>query len=185
MKVEQLYYGGVPVPYTASWSAEEHFWVARFPEVAGKPLGIMQSVDRGSGKPQFGKPHAVRQRQVIAKGLCDLCAGALAGRTKVSLSHARAQPHGHKIGDILQVEPLLHKECAAVSMKHCPALRRDIQDGSLMVRHVTQFGVQFAMMSAEYVQTITGEHVQAIGHAKVHLQKWTDRDERWLTDSIA
>ncbi len=65
-------YGGVPVPYTVSWSAEESFHVAHCPH--GRGIAICQAVAPGQGKPRFGKPHSQRQREAIASGLCDLCA---------------------------------------------------------------------------------------------------------------
>ena len=173
-----LRYGSTAVPFTASWSAEDRFWVAECPHA--KRPAIRQSVAQGEGKPLFGKPHADRQRQVIAQGLCDLCGRPLAARTKVSLSHARVQLHGADGPAVLQVEPLLHRECAAESLRHCPSLRRDVREGVLMVRQVTRFRVQFAIMSPECVETLAGEHRKAIGHAKVELLAWKDRDAAWL-----
>lgn len=176
----QLYYGGVPVPYAASWTAEEGTHVAPCRHAEGRP-SICQAVARGEGKPLFGKPHAQRQREVIAQGLCDLCAKPLKGRTKISLSHARSRMNAAEAGDVLQVEPLLHKECAATSMQHCPSLRRDIREGRLMVRQVTRYRVQIAIMDPIYVETLTGERRKACGHAKVQLLAWVDRDAAWLT----
>jgi hypothetical protein len=57
-------YGGVPVPYTVSWSAEESFHVAHCPH--GRGIAICQAVAPGQGKPRFGKPHSQRQREAIA-----------------------------------------------------------------------------------------------------------------------
>jgi len=171
-------YGGVPVPWTVSWSGERRMFLAAC-RAAGN-LAICQDSARGEGKPQFGKPHANRQREAISHGLCDLCARSLIGRTKVSLSHARPIAHAATFGDILQVEPLLHKECAAVSLRHCPSLKRDIAAGTLMVRQVSRFAVQMAVMSAEYCKEIAGEERKAIGHAKVQLLSWVDRDGPWL-----
>lgn len=34
--------------------------------------------------------------------------------------------------------------------------------------------------SALYVQQITGEYRRAMGHAKVELLAWVDRDAAWL-----
>lgn len=179
MKVEQLYYGGVPVPYTVGWTGEDVFTAERCWTV-GNRLAVCQSAARGVGKPQFSKPHMTRQREVIGGELCDLCAKPLDGRTKVSLSKARPQPHAFKAWDVLQVEPLLHKGCARISLVHCPSLKRDIAAGTLLVRMVTQFDVQFAMMSAEFVKDRTGVEAKAVGHAKVHLINWVDRDAAWL-----
>lgn len=174
-----LMYGGVPVPNTASWTAEEAFTVGRCC-FADWRLSILQTEAHGQGKPQFGKPHSQRQRQAIVEGLCDLCGRALAARTKVSLSHARVRHNGAEGPAILQVEPLLHRECAATSMRHCPSLKRDIAGGSLMVRQVTRYRVQLAIMDEEYVESITGVRTKAIGHAKVELLAWKDRDAAWL-----
>lgn len=177
-----LTYGGVPVPFTVSWSAEEDsFHVARC-RWAGR-AAICQAEAPGQGKPRFGKPHSQRQRQTIAAGLCDLCGRPLKGKTKVSLSHARAVVTAavSETGTgILQVEPLLHRGCALVSLRHCPSLKRDVADGSVVIRQVNRFQVQFALMSAEYVQSLTGDDRKAVGHAKVELLAWIDRDEEWL-----
>lgn len=178
MRPVQLHYGGVPVPFTVSWSDEETITVGRCPY--GGKSSLMQPDRRGHGKPRFGKPHCVRQRQAISMGLCDLCGMPLAGKTKVSLSHARIQPHGAEGPCVMQVEPLLHKACAVLSMAHCPALKRDIADGSLMVRQVTRYRVQMAIMSEIYVQEVAGEFRKAVGHAKVELLAWVDRDAQWL-----
>lgn len=179
-----LTYGGVAVPYTASWSAEEgRFFLARCRYA--NALAICQVEARGEGKPRFGKPHSQRQREVIARGLCDLCGRPLAHRTKVSLSHARVVTHGAEGPAILQVEPLLHKECAAISLTQCPSLKRDVKAGTLMVRHVTRHRVQMAVMSAEYMLEMTGEERKAIGHAKVELLRWIDHSADWLDDERA
>ena len=178
MKPEQLTYGGVPVPYTVSWTAEERLFVAYCRWAEGAALS--QDVARGVGKPCFGKPHSQRQREAIVDGLCDLCGRPLAVRTKVSLSHARPSPKAFRMGDILQAEPLLHRECAARCLHHCPSLKRDIHTGSLRVRQVKRYDVQVAIMSEEYVETVTGTRCQARGHAKVQLLDWIDRDAAWL-----
>lgn len=175
---ELLRYGETPVPYTASWTYEETFYLSHC-RFAGR-RAICQNVERGLGKPLFGKPHSQRQREVIAEGLCDLCARSLAARTKVSLSHAAVRLNGADGPAVLQVEPLLHRECAMISMRHCPSLRRDVGDGSLRIRQVTRYRVQIALMDAVYVETITGLAEIAAGHAKVELLGWRDRDVEWL-----
>lgn len=174
----RLTYGGVPVPYTVSWTAEETISIGPCPW--GGTVCLIQPWAQGEGKPRFGAPHSGRQRQVIAEGLCDLCALPLKLRTKVSLSHARPSMKAAKIGDILQVEPLLCKDCARISLRHCPSLKRDVGDGSVVVRQVTRYRVQMAVMSSEYCLEIAGRAVKAVGHAKVQLLAWTDRDEAWL-----
>lgn len=177
-------FGKTAVPYTVSWSGEDRFFVGPCSHAGGR-LAICQSVAPGVGKPQFGKPHSNRQREVIAAGLCDLCGRTLRDRTKVSLSHARTRTNGANGPAILQVEPLLHRECASESLRWCPSLKRDIAAGTLAVRQVTRHQVQFAIMSPIYVGTYVPGYVAAptdriIGHAKVELLGWKDRDADWL-----
>lgn len=176
---EMLWYGKLPVPYAVSWSAEENpVFLDQCPHA--RRLAICQHDKRGQGKPIFGKPHMNRQREVIALDLCDLCAKPLKNRTKISLSHARSQPHGAAFMDVLQFEPLLHRECAAISIEHCPSLKRDIANGTLFVRQVMQHAVQFALFSEQGTFETTGERKIAVCHAKVQLIKWKDRDMAWM-----
>ena len=180
LKRPALIYGGVPVPYTVSWSSEQDSFYVAPCEFSGGRMAICEASSIGVGKPRFGKPHSQRQREAIALGLCDLCGMPLTMRTKVSLSHARVRMNGAEGPAILQVEPLLHKECASISMEHCPSLKRDIAEGTLMIRQVSRFRVQFAVMDEVYVEQLTGECRKAIGHAKVELLRWKDRSIGWL-----
>lgn len=167
-------YGATPVPWTASWSEEERFTVGKCP-YARRPA-ILQAWAPRVGRPQFAKPHSDRQRACMALNLCGVCGKSLAGRTKLSLSQARPQPHSARGFEVLQVEPLLHRECARLSVRHCPGLKRHIEAGIFCVRRVTQHEVQYAVMSEEYVATLTGAAVKAVGHAKVCLKRWVDCD---------
>lgn len=177
-----LTYGGVPVPYTASWTAEDApmmIYLGVCPHA--RRTAIRQRHARGQGKPRFGTPHMDRQREVISLGLCDLCGKPLKARTRVSLSQARPQAHAATFGDILQVEPLLHKECAAESIRHCPSLRRQLRDGLLNIRQVRRSAVQFAIYSEQGTFEILGERTKAISHAKVQIIDWIDRELSWLS----
>ena len=55
----------------------------------------------------------------------------------------------------------------------------------LQVRQVTKWRAQVARTSAEYVESITGERREALGHAKVQLMEWGDRDGDWLQRGAA
>ena len=173
-----LTYGAIAVPYTSGWEAEEGFSLARC-TYFGR-LAIGQRVGPGQGKPLFGKPHMQRQREAISLGLCDICGRPLKARTKVSLSHARPQPHGAEGWAILQVEPMMHRECAALAISQCPSLKRDVEHGTLRVRQVYRWRAQAAIMSEVFVESLTGERRTALGHAKVELIEWADRDQEWL-----
>lgn len=176
---QQIMWGNVPVPYAASWTDEEEFFVSDCPYFHRPAL--CQKAARGQGKPRFGKPHMDRQRELIALGLCDLCCKPLKLSTKVSLSHAKPYPHGADGWAVLQVEPMLHRKCAAICADLCPALKRDVEQGSLNVRQVYKHRVQCALMKPEYTEHyVGGEGVIALGHAKVELIDWRQQDLDWL-----
>jgi len=174
-----LAWGKVPVPMTTLWSGEDSCFLAPDP-VANGMVAMCNPEAQGVGKPIFGKPHMQRQRRAIALGLCDFCGKPLKGRAKVSLSHARPTAGADGLC-IMQVEPLLHKECAALSLRHCPSLRRDIASEGLNIRLVTRYRVQFAQLTGEATMEFCGvRHSGAIGHAKVELLAWSDKTEGWL-----
>jgi hypothetical protein len=178
-----LSYGNTPVPFTASWSGEERTFVGRCR--FAKCEAICQDEAPGAGQPIFARPHFVRQRQVIVQELCDLCGKPLKARTRVSLSHAAPRLNGARAFDILQVEPLLHKDCAAVCLKFCPSLKRDIAAGTLRVRQVLRSAVQLAISAPQFVGEyvtgyVAGPEDRIVAHAKVQLLDWRDRNADWL-----
>lgn len=179
-----LMFGNTPVPWTVSWSSEEGMFIAPCPHFARRPA-ISQIASPGEGKPQFGKPHMNRQRTAIAECRCDLCGKSLKLSAKISLSHARPQMHGAEGWAILQVEPLLHPKCAHTCISWCPSLKRDVENGTIVVRHVTRWRPQCAVMDETFTETQTGQRVKALGHAKVELLRWTDRDPDWLADRVS
>lgn len=174
-----LMWGAVPVPQAVLWTAENRSFLAPDPLVPGH-LAMCNDEAQGQGKPIFGTPHMQRQRKLVIEGLCDLCGKPLKGRSKVSLSHA-----GERTGAdglcVMQVEPMLHKECAALSLQHCPSLKRDTRGGTLNIRLVTRYRVQIAQLTGDATMEFAGvRHSGAIGHAKVELLQWQDRNIGWL-----
>lgn len=182
-----LRFGNTRVPVSSSWASEEHFFLDRCRWFGG--IAICQHHDTGPisdrGKPLFSKPHMQRQRRAMALGLCDICGLGLRTATKVSLSHARPQPHGAEGWAILQVEPMMHRACAVEALQSCPSLRRDIDQGTLQIRQVLRWRAQCAIMDADYVETITGQRVKALGHGKIELLEWQDRDADWLQRGVS
>jgi len=176
-----IHFGATAVPWTVGWTGEEGALLEVCPYF--HKMALSQHSAPGSGKPLFGKPHMNRQRQAVAEGLCDLCGKSFKLATKVSLSHARPVAHGAEGWAILQVEPMLHRACALESLRFCPSLKRDIADGSLAIRQVTRWRSQCAVMTPEYVESLTGHHRKALGHAKVELLQWVDSDLDWLRRS--
>jgi hypothetical protein len=179
-----IQFGSVPVPYTVLWTGEQGRMHVGQCQHVGR-LACCDADDRGAGKPIFGKPHMGRQRETIINDLCDLCAKPLKSRTKVSLSHARTIVSGEDGPTVMQVEPMVHKDCALACVRHCPSLKRDIAAGTLFVRQVLSHRHQFAILTEAAVEEFCGvRRSGVIGHAKVELRRWIDRDLAWLEDAL-
>jgi hypothetical protein len=155
------------------WSAEEEYFVGICPSF--KVPAICQKEAQGQGVPRFGRPHAVRQRKMMLFGLCDLCAKPLRNSTKISLSDAfvRGVPEARVL---TQLEPLLHADCARVSLKHCPSLQRQREGGSLRITQVFRYRSRALRAQpedrAKYVPEYTGPDI--IGLAAIDLLSWRD-----------
>ncbi|WP_180641209.1 hypothetical protein [Agrobacterium vitis] len=64
-----------------------------------------------------------------------------------------------------------------VSLSHAKL----IAAGTINIRHVLKHAVQFAALTAVACEEFTGEaRSGVIGHAKVELLRWRDRDLSWL-----
>lgn len=174
-----LMFGQTPVPFTVCWSDEAPMRLAN-DEACENRLAVCNLDAPGKGKPIFGKPHMQRQREAVVWGLCDLCGRHLKGRSKVSLSHASVRRGANGLC-VMQVEPLLHKDCAAKCLEFCPSLKSDIKTSGLYVRLVTQYQVQMALLTSDATEEFTGtRHSGAVGHAKIELLKWVNKSAEWL-----
>jgi len=169
MRVE---YGNLPVPQPVMWSEEEEFWVGICPYF--KLPAICQKEAQGQGVPRFGRPHAMRLRKLMFLGLCDICGKPLKNSTKVSLSHAPAAAKAN-----VQVEPLMHVECAKLSIQHCPALREQTKDNvvyRLTVRQVFRYRTKPLLAQPEDLARYVPDHIgpPLIGLAALELLSWKD-----------
>src|ERR1051326_1584439 len=154
------------------WSAEEEYFVGICPWF--KVPAICQREAQGQGTPKFGRPHAVRQRKMMLFGLCDVCAKPLRDSTKISMSNLRGNSYEGRV--FTQVEPLLHVQCAKLSLKHCPSLQRQRAAGTLSVKQVFRYRSRPLRAQPEdraaYVPDYSGPDI--IGLAVIHLLSWRD-----------
>lgn len=173
-------YGEVEVPWTAEWSGEDRFELRPCRWADGK-IAVWQSHLPGQGKPRFAKPHMVRQRQAMARCLCDLCGERLDSPDRVSLSQERAV-HIPKMGLYpLVVEPLLHRECARRSAEQCPNLRAQIAEGRIWVREVRAFQLVAQLLTGEATMEFANAfRPGTVGHLKLAITSFTERDAAWL-----
>ena len=155
------------------WSAEDEYFVAICPWF--KVPAICQKEAQGQGVPKFGRPHAVRQRKMMLFGLCDICAKPLRDRTKISMTSTflRGAP-GTRV--LTQIEPLLHAECARLSLQYCPSLQRQSEEGRLKVKQVFRYRARPLVAQPEDRATFVPDYQgpDIIGLAGIDLLSWRD-----------
>lgn len=175
---------GYPIPWTASWTGEERFFLAKC-RFADNRLALCQDENPGTGRPVFAKPHSIRQRHAMARQLCDLCGKALQGHTKVSLSQESPRDVP-TLGFVpLAVEPMMHRACAVTALNCCPNLRQQQLDGVLRIRQVHACSLVAQLLNADATLKFAGVAAAgAVGHLKLAITRFIDRDESWLGQVI-
>lgn len=146
------------VPYITAWSSERP---SAQPVVAkGSGIGYADEIpyDRdqdgvlwtrtahspGTGRPEFGQVHALRQRRAMRRLLCQVC-GQQASRNQGVLwvIGEDATSSSSWPDNLTTSHPPLCEPCAARSMQMCPHLRR--RSVALRVRAHTPVGVRGAL----------------------------------------
>lgn len=105
------------VPWNASWSGEMRYEVRPCRWVGGR-LALWQPHASGEGRPIFAKPHQVRQRMSIARGLCTVCGEQTPEEDRWWFGHGHFQE-----GWFMTVEAPVHRVCAELALSLCPHLR--------------------------------------------------------------
>lgn len=141
-----LYHQGLAVPWVAVWSDE-------VPDPADHPLQVTNGrveytseqpgdrdnlgvlwtragVKRGSGEPEFGQLHGLRQRACMTVPRCQVC-GKRMERLEFLVS---AHQDGHKTGEpFITATPPTCAECRPLATAQCPHLRKIIKESTLTV----------------------------------------------------
>lgn len=172
-------WGNIIIPWSVAWTGENEFFIAYCPYA--KRRALCQKNAPGVGKPDFGKPHSDRQRRAMALHLCDICAHSLKSRTKVSLSQESPR-QVDRIGFIpLAVEPLVHRECALISLQQCPELKRQAAAGTLRIRQVLGFKIISQILNeAATLEFAKVSAAGVTGHLKLAITNAIDREVSWL-----
>jgi hypothetical protein len=137
-------YKGVPVPYIAAWSTERESDIAsgdlvlRTEVSTGRAHRDEHALDRdrhgilwhrvawapGQGKPLFADVHTTRQRRVMSRALCQVCAGpAEIWMTPALLWDAHLAQHGPR-APYPTNDPPVCRRCASLAAACCPELAR-------------------------------------------------------------
>jgi hypothetical protein len=81
----------------------------------------------------------------------------------------------------LVVEPLCCAQCAWLSTRHCPHLKRRIDEGAIVIRQVFKFEFIAQQLNAEATLEFCGVNKPGIiGHLKMALTDFKMRDHAWL-----
>jgi hypothetical protein len=116
----------------------------------------------GQGRPDFGSTHPLRQRKAMRRLLCQVCAGP-ADRTDEGvlwlMRDHRGDWSGWPVG-MANVEPPVCLQCARLSVRLCPALRRGVV--AIRSRDSPIAGVRGALYQSVGVSlVVTGQAIVA------------------------
>lgn len=177
------------VPYVATWNAEQDL-PRRLVELPGRGIayedellgdrdthGVLwqrAAVRPGVGRPEFGKVHPLRQRRVMRRLLCQVCAEPAdrngSGVLWLMRDHRDDWPQWPE--GMGAVEPPVCVPCVEISLRLCPALRR----GAVAVR-VGEFPVA-GVRGALYRKGEVGR-----GPVGAAILPYDDPDVHWIVAS--
>lgn len=124
---------GLPVPYVAQWEGEERLRVAFDPHVRAEAL--FSSPRRDGGDATLGLMEVSRQREVVSRGLCQVCRARLDPRDRfVAGLFEPTRDRGQLIR-----EPWCCTACLAFALRVCPGLLRARRDANLTVIRMSKW----------------------------------------------
>ena len=136
------------IPYAASWTSERHDAAIRYDPLVGG-LALFQSGKLGDGTPVLGKLHGPRQRECVAKRLCQVCHRHIKGQGVMVADPTMR--HIRNIGTrTLVTEPLACRACASVAARHCPGIRRMEQDGTFQCGLVANYDIVVQLLDPNH-----------------------------------
>ncbi len=128
---------GPAVPWNASWSSEEEYEIRPCRWASGK-RAVWQKHSPGIGRPQFAKPHMVRQRRSIAELRCTVCGEKTPADDRWWFQLGRIQD-----GYFMTTEAPVHRVCADYALTVCPHLKKE---GGQLERMPTGFSILSAVL---------------------------------------
>ncbi len=115
---------GVNVPWTVSWTGEQHFDLGLSQDFPGL-VDLVQTDSAGVGAPRFRAMHVSRHRAGMAKLLCHVCGRPTEKRDRF-LFPVRSGGMAIMPDESLRYAgnvPPVHRDCAGVAAGACPHLR--------------------------------------------------------------
>ncbi|MFK4688213.1 hypothetical protein RKD22_001148 [Streptomyces pristinaespiralis] len=169
--------GGLPVPYVTAWSAETYPAPTVVLHRTGRGIGyadetqydrdmdgvlwVRQAIARGVGRALFPTVHALRQRRVVSRLLCQVC-----GVDTLELDPERqlfvlkevGRPVGE--GELTTAAPVC-PPCALIAVRHCPHLREHV---AAWVARPVCWGVAGILYDPNSLQPVPGEDVVQVAY---------------------
>jgi hypothetical protein len=168
--MQPLTFGGLPVPWNASWSGERRFEIRPCRWAEGMPA-MWQPFAPGSGRPIFAKPHFVRQRRSIAQFLCTVCGDHTPRADRWWFGHGTLTD-----GMYMTTESPVHRACAVLALQNCPHLKGKERE---LARFPDHWTIVRSMLGGEKLEEDFGVHVgdrQVVGALKF---AWTPQQVRF------
>lgn len=129
---------GRPVPYINQWGpAEQTFRVSLRHDPHVDDVAVFYDEDP-AGDPDFTRQSMQRQREIMVRGLCQVCAREVPWPDrKIAISPVTMHVIQWRGLDVAVLhEPWLCPDCADYATRHCPALIRRRRDEQLTVLDV-------------------------------------------------
>lgn len=136
------------IPYAASWSSERQDAEVRYEPLVGG-LALFQGGRQGEGVPDLGKLHSGRQRECVARLLCQVCHRPLKGKGIMVPDATERHVTGHGKA-VLVTEPLVCPPCFLVAKRHCVGMRRMIEDGTFQTALVWRYQMIVQMLDPKH-----------------------------------
>lgn len=146
---------GRPVPYVNRWGPESTARLAiRHDPWCGMP-GLFDD-DQDEAVPDFKAQNMGRQREVVARGLCQVCARPVPWSRRflvvssISVEWVRVEALGRTVPVV--TEPWLDERCAEFAMAKCPGLIRRDRDDDLRLVAVNRQRDAMLIVSSGWTQ---------------------------------
>ena len=156
---------GKDVPWNAMWTGENQNEI-RPCRYANNRLAVWSPFRPGVGKPNFAKPHNVRQRKSIAEMRCSVCG------QKTCCDDQWWFPFGSfNQGWWMSTESPVHFACAELAIARCPMIKAK---GINPIRFPGAHTVLFSVVGGDQFEKDFGLKTQGrtvIGHLKL---AWRD-----------
>ena len=156
-KYQPTTHDGVVIPYVAEWASERVRTARHDPNVERLALYPANPCDREDDTPNLGVMEASRQRWVVLRNLCQVCARPL-GVWRWCADLGRPATVGGKTM-LLRSEPPACLRCIALAVRVCPGLNKR-KPHFTAAAQVERFG---QMLNGKTLPDYVGPRVPVVG----------------------